>query len=139
MSINPTAYRLSIKLPWLTTNSNVKIDQFIRKLVNGVFLAFNYFTSHCLLIHSTHSLKIVIIVFDNSFNKNSRLSYVIQILKSILELKLNKKIIFVIRETKNKNFNAKILADWLAYNLQKQPNKLKFIESLKPFNYTLPL
>jgi hypothetical protein len=47
-----------------------------------------------------------------------------------LEKKYNKKIIFIVRETKNKTSNAKILADWLAYNLQKQPNKLKLLEKI---------
>lgn len=129
--INPNAYRLSIKLAWLSTYSQIKLDIWIRKLINGVFLAFNYFTSPCMLIHSTSYLKIILIVYDNSYNKtHNRLSYVLEFIKVILEKKLNKKIIFVIRETKIKTANAKILADWLAYNIEKQPNKMKLLEKL---------
>lgn len=129
--INPTAYRLSIKLAWLSSYSQIKFDAWIRKLVNGVFLAFNYFTSPCMLVHSTTSLKIILLVYDNSYNKsNSRLNYIIELLKSILENKFNKKIIFIVRETKIKTSNAKILADWLAYNIEKQPNKMKLLEKL---------
>jgi len=128
--INPTAYRLSIKLSWLSTISLIKLDFWIRKLVNGVFLAFNYFTSPCMLIHTTNYLKILVIIYDNSYNKNPRYAYIIEFLKAILEKKYNKKIIFIVRETKNKTSNAKILADWLAYNLQKQPNKLKLLEKI---------
>lgn len=129
--INPTAYRLSIKLAWLSTYSNIKVDIWIRKLVNGVFLAFNYFTSPSMLVHTKTSLKIILLVYDNSYNKfNNRLNYIIEILKAILEVKLNKKIIFIVRETKIKTSNAKILADWLAYNIEKQPNKIKLLEKL---------
>ena len=128
--INPTAYRLSIKLSWLSSISNFKIDNWIRKLVNGVFLAYNYFTSPCMLIHTSTSLKIVVIIFDNSYNKTPRFVYIVEFLKAVLEKKLNKKIIFIVRETKVKTSNAKILADWLAYNLEKQPNKFKIIEKI---------
>lgn len=141
--INPTAYRLAIKLAWLTTYSDdIKLDNWIRKLVNGVFLAFNYFTSQCMLVHSTTSLKIILLVYDNSYKTHTstptssrtrtynRLFYVIELLKAILEKKLNKKIIFIVRETKIKTFNAKILADWLAYNIEKQPRRLKLLDKL---------
>lgn len=129
-NINPTAFRLSVKLTWLTTISKIKIDIWIRKLVNGVFLAFNYFTSQIMLMHSTNYLKIILIVFDNSYTKTPRISYIVELLKTILENKLNKKIIFIVRETKNKTSNAKILADWIAYNLQKQPNKIKLLDKI---------
>jgi hypothetical protein len=77
-----------------------------------VFLAFNYFSSPSMLVHTKTSLKIIILVYDNSFNKfDNRLYYIIEILKAILEVKLNKKIVFIVRETKNKTSNAKILAD----------------------------
>jgi hypothetical protein len=65
-----------------------------------------------MLIHSTTSLKIILLVYDNSYNKsNSRLNYIIELLKSIFENKFHKKIIFIVRETKFKTSNAKILAD----------------------------
>ena len=69
-------------------------------------------------------------VYDNSLNRLFRIDYVIVLIKAILELKLNKKIIFIVRETKNKTSNAKILADWLAYNLQINPNKFKLLDKL---------
>jgi hypothetical protein len=62
-------------------------------------------------MHSTNYLKIILIVFDNSYTKTPRISYIVELLKTILENKLNKKIIFIVRETKNKTSNAKILAD----------------------------
>ncbi len=129
--INPTAYRLSIKLAWLSTYSQINVDLWIRKLINGVFLAFNYFTSPCMLIHTTTSLKIILLIYDNSFTKSyNRLNYILEFLKSILERKLDKKIVFIVRETKIKTLNAKILADWLAFNIEKQPNKMKLLEKL---------
>jgi hypothetical protein len=65
-----------------------------------------------MLVHTKTSLKIILLVYDNSYNKfNNRLNYIIEILKAILEVKLNKKIIFIVRETKIKTSNAKILAD----------------------------
>lgn len=129
--INPTAYRLSIKLAWLSTYSQINVDLWIRKLINGVFLAFNYFTSPCMLIHTTTSLKIILLIYDNSFTKSyNRLNYILEFLKSILEKKFDKKIIFIVRETKIKTLNAKILADWLAFNIEKQPNKMKLLEKL---------
>jgi len=65
-----------------------------------------------MLLHSTTTLKIVILVYDNSYRKaHNRLNYIIELLKAILEKKLNKKIVFIIRETKFKTSNAKILAD----------------------------
>jgi len=128
--INPTAYRLSIKSTWLSTSPWFKLDLWIKKLVNGVFLSFNYFTSPSMIIHTKYSIKIILLVYDNSLEKLFRINYIICLIKSILELKFNKKIVFIIRETKNKTSNAKILGDWLAYNLQRQPNKLKIIEKL---------
>jgi len=84
-----------------------------------------------MLVHSTTSLKIILLVYDNSYNRSyNRLNYIIEILKSILENKFNKKIIFIVRETKVKTSNAKILADWLAYSIEKQPNKMKLLEKL---------
>jgi hypothetical protein len=64
-----------------------------------------------MLIHTTNYLKILVIIYDNSYNKNPRYAYIIEFLKAILEKKYNKKIIFIVRETKNKTSNAKILAD----------------------------
>ena len=128
--INPNAYRLSIKSSWLSTSPLFKLDLWINKLVNGVFLAFNYLTSPCMIIHTKNSIKLIILVYDNSLNRLFRIDYVIVLIKAILELKLNKKIIFIVRETKNKTSNAKILADWLAYNLQINPNKFKLLDKL---------
>jgi hypothetical protein len=64
-----------------------------------------------MLIHTSTSLKIVVIIFDNSYNKTPRFVYIVEFLKAVLEKKLNKKIIFIVRETKVKTSNAKILAD----------------------------
>jgi hypothetical protein len=64
-----------------------------------------------MLIHTSTSLKIVVIIFDNSYNKTPRFVYIVEFLKAVLEKKLNKKIIFIVRETKVKTYNAKILAD----------------------------
>jgi hypothetical protein len=109
-----------------------------------------------MLIHSSSSLKIILLVYDNSkggtpaapdlkkplnsttFTYNiymggkgpARLNYIIELLKAILEKKLSKKIIFIVRETQFKTSNAKIFADLLAYNIEKQPNKLKLLEKL---------
>lgn len=131
--INPYAYRLSIKSSWLSS-SNFRIDNWIRKLINGTFIAFNYLSSPCILVHSLYYIKILVVIYDNSFEKKPRFSYVISFLKSVLEKKFNKKIIFIVRETKNKNFDAKILGDWIAFNIQKQPNKLKLLDKLT-FNF----
>jgi hypothetical protein len=65
-----------------------------------------------MLIHTTTSLKIILLIYDNSFTKSyNRLNYILEFLKSILERKLDKKIVFIVRETKIKTLNAKILAD----------------------------
>ena len=131
--INPYAYRLSIKSSWLSSY-NFRIDNWIRKLINGTFIAFNYFSSPCILVHSLYYIKILVVIYDNSFDKKPRFSYIISFLKSVLEKKFNKKIVFIVRETKNKNFDAKILGDWIAFNIQKQPNKLKLLDKFT-FNF----
>ena len=129
--INPNAYRLSIKLGWLSTNNNPFSNYWIKSLINGVFLAHNYYTSNSMLVHSATTLKVILLVYDNSYNKHYyRLNYIVELLKAILEKKLNKKIVFIVRETKIKTLNAKILADWLACNIEKQPNKFKLLEKL---------
>jgi len=128
--INPTAYRLSTRLSWYTSISQLKIDTWIRKLVNGTFLAFNYFTSNCILKHTIVYLKIIVVIYDNSYDKKPRYNYIVEFLKSVLEKKFNKKVVLVVRETKNKASDAKILGDWIAYNLEKQPNKLKLLEKI---------
>ena len=83
--INPYAYRLSIKSSWLSS-SNFRIDNWIRKLINGTFIAFNYLSSPCILVHSIYYIKILVVIYDNSFDKKPRFSYIIGFLKSVLEL-----------------------------------------------------
>lgn len=127
--INPIAYRLAIKHNWLSISFSHShfIDFFIRDFINGVLLAWNYFSSPIVIKkYPGGQYKIIFIVYNNNFSKNNKnIIYIKEFIKVFLEKKLNKNITLVIRETTTFNTNAKILGDWLAKNISCHPTKIK--------------
>ena len=131
--INPTAFRLAIKQPWWSVNSdhfsNVASIQhlFIRKLITGCFKALNYFVSPIGIFENSRGFIIILLVYNNSKDKlnKDRLIYIKELIKNILKKKFNINVTFVIRETTLLTSNAQILGDWLANVIAQQPNLFK--------------
>ena len=131
--INPTAFRLAIKQPWWSINTDNNNNSastqhlFIRKLVTGCFKALNFFISPVGILETSNGIIIVLLAYKNSKDKlnKDRLIYIKELLKIIIKKKYNINVTFVIRETTNVSSNAQILGDWLANVIAQQPNLFK--------------
>ncbi len=125
--INPTAFRLGINISWqinyISDISNNNVILLINNYINNIYLAFGIVTSKPKIEIKKENINISIKVYEIKKDKNT-LIYVTELLKNIINKKLNKKINITVIQTSNFSSDAKILGDIIAINYNTKPLRL---------------
>lgn len=125
--INPTAFRLGVNISWqinyISDISNNNVILFINNYINNIYLAFGIVTSKPKIEIKKENINISIKVYEIKKDKNT-LIYVTELLKNIINKKLNKKINITVIQTSNFSSDAKILGDIIAINFNTKPLRL---------------
>jgi hypothetical protein len=125
--INPTAFRLGVNISWqinyISDISNNNVILFINNYINNIYLAFGIVTSKPKIEIKKENINISIKIYEIKKEKNT-LIYVTELLKNIINKKLNKKINITVIQTSNFTSDAKILGDIIAINFNTKPLRL---------------
>lgn len=135
--IHPIGYRLAVTQTWWSIMMADKKDNryyisqeiFIRKLVPEILKKAKYLTSEIIIKRLPEYYHITFLYYRNRNTDlfSSKTSYLINLIKFIIEYLFNVRVYIQAIEIQNYTMNAKILSEWISQELSKFPKKHKQI------------
>jgi hypothetical protein len=132
------AKKIGISQPWSSRSmsSSLKEEVWIRKLIEGIFLNYNYPPSEIYIHFFPNKIEIKFSLFipggivsgerggDILEEHNWRLDKLLKLIKSIIVLKHNTNVLFNIKRIPHVFKNGKVLSVWLKNQIEKEPLRL---------------
>lgn len=146
--IHPVAFRLAVNKTWLTLthptcigsqrDTRNQVHDFLYPLIHNSFLALNILTSFPIIKIKPGLIQISIRAYPGpgqgpkmTFGERSatgkRISYLAMFLKSLIQKKLNSRVLISVTQISGFNADSKIMGDWLAMAIGSRPLRLKGI------------
>ena len=116
--------RLGISQSWYTRSMKESEDEFIRKLIRGVYLEHNIYISEVYINRYPERISIKFLMhLTKSKHYGSLILELKSFLTSLLVLKYGKNIDINFKQCNHLLGNSKILIDWLKTEIEKNPQR----------------